>query len=71
MSKYLGLVFLKKKHVASVRDKRGYVFGSLEDAIARFEAYEKISLAELVPGTHGTHGTLKPLIYIACAMCAM
>ena len=55
MSKYLGLVFLKKKRVASVRDKRGYVFGSLEDAIARFEAYEKISLAELVPGTHGTH----------------
>lgn len=48
VSKYLGEVFDKKNHVGG-RDKRGYVVGSIEDAIARFEAYEKISLSELVP----------------------
>ena len=55
MSRYMGLVFFRKKHVTGVRDKRGYVFDSLDDAIARFEAYEKISLAELVPDTPDPH----------------
>lgn len=48
VSKYLGEVFHKKNHVGG-RDRRGYVFGSIEDAITRFEKYEKISLSELVP----------------------
>ena len=54
VSKYLGSVFFKKVHIGGVRGQRGYVFGSLGDAIARFEAYEKISLSELVLDTPDT-----------------
>jgi len=50
MSKYLGTIFIKKNHISG-RGKRGFVFGSLTDAIELFEKYEKISLSELVPDT--------------------
>jgi Family of unknown function (DUF5906) len=54
VSRYFGSVFFKKIHIGSIRGLRGYVFGSLEDAIARFEAYEKIKLSELVLDTPDT-----------------
>ena len=54
VSKYLGQVFHKKNHIGRIRGQRGYIFGSLEDATARFEAYEKISLSELVLDTPDT-----------------
>ena len=54
VSKYLGKVFHKKNHIGGVRGQRGYIFGSLEDATARFEAYEKINLSELVLDTPDT-----------------
>lgn len=47
VSSYMGKVFTKKIHVEGVRGSRGFVFGALPDAIARFEAYEKVSLSEL------------------------
>jgi len=47
LSAYLGKVFIKKIHIEGVRGKRGYVFGKLEDAISRFEEYEKVKLTEL------------------------
>lgn len=46
LSGYLGKVYLGKNHVGG-RNKRGYCFGNLENAISRFEAYEKVSLSEL------------------------
>ena len=57
VSKYLGQVFRKKVHIGGLRNARGYVFGSLDDAIARFESHEKIKLSELVPDTHDTDMT--------------
>ncbi|WP_432744380.1 primase-helicase family protein [Methylobacter sp. G7] len=47
LSSYLGKVFAKKIHVDGVRGKRGFVFGTLADAIEAFETYEKVSLSEL------------------------
>lgn len=46
MAKYLGLVFSKKMHVGG-RNKRGYYFGTIEEATIAFETYEKINLLEL------------------------
>ena len=57
VSKYLGQVFRKKVHIGGLRNARGYVFGSLDDAIARFESHEKIKLSELVPDTPDTDMT--------------
>jgi hypothetical protein len=51
MSGYLGKVFDKKRNPNGIRNQRGIEFGRLEDAIVRFESYEKISLKELVPDT--------------------
>lgn len=46
LSAYLGKIYLKTIHVGQ-RGTRGYRFGSLENAVALFEAYEKIDLEEL------------------------
>ena len=54
VSKYLGKIFHSKMHVGGIRGHRGYIFGSLADAVARFEAYEKITLSELQPDTPDT-----------------
>ena len=46
VSKYLSRLFPKVNHVGG-RGQRGFVLGTLEDAIAKFEKYEKVSLSEL------------------------
>ena len=50
IGKYLGTAFSCKLHVGS-RNKRGYTFGTLEQAISSFEMYEKVVLSELVQDT--------------------
>lgn len=47
MSKYLYKIYSKKQHVHG-RNERGFNFGALPDAIAKFEAYEKVSIDELI-----------------------
>ena len=47
MSKYLGQVFEAIRNTGG-RGQRGYFFGGLFNARARFEAYEKIKLRELI-----------------------
>jgi len=47
VSKYLGKVFESRRDIGG-RGRRGYFFGNVCDAKAKFEAYEKIMLNELI-----------------------
>jgi len=47
VSAYLSKVFERKSHIGG-RGKRGFYFGGIENAVERFERYEKVSLSELV-----------------------